>query len=133
MLELALSAVAQTAFADKKLSGSEITAAAPGEWSGRYMNIPLQLSIAKGGKVNGHFAGIARSGTWQVSGSQFCLTFRAIVKVKTKCGTIHRNGKRSYGFFTRKGKAQLFLHRLKERSSNRRDPLQARLLTCSLS
>jgi hypothetical protein len=109
---LALSASPTAALADKKLSGSEIRATAPGEWSGRYKNVPLHLIIANGGKVNGRFAGIPRSGTWQVSGSQFCLTFRAIAEVKTKCGAVHLNGKTLYGFFTKRGKARLFLHRL---------------------
>ncbi len=109
---LAFSALPAAAIADKKLSGSEIRAAAPGAWTGRYKNVPLQLTIAKGGKVAGRFAGIPRSGTWRVSGSQFCLTFRAIAEVKTKCGAVHMNGKKLYGFFNKRGQARLHLTRL---------------------
>jgi hypothetical protein len=109
---LALSASQTAALADQKLSGSEIQATAPGAWSGRYKNIPLQLTIADGGTLRGRFAGIRGSGTWQVSGSQFCLTFRAVAAVKTKCGAVHLNGKTLYGFFNKSGRARLFLHRL---------------------
>lgn len=109
---LALLAMPASTLADKKLSGSEIRATAPGEWRGTYKNVPLQLSIAKGGKVAGRYAGIPHSGTWRVSGSQFCITFRAIGQVKTKCGVVHLNGNKLYGFFNRGGKARLFLTRL---------------------
>lgn len=100
-----------TADADRKLSGSEIRAAAPGKWSGSYRNVPMRLNIARGGRVDGYFAGVPRSGTWRVTGNQFCLTFRAITDVKTRCGAIHMNGKTLYGFF-KKGKPRLFLKRV---------------------
>jgi hypothetical protein len=105
-------AAPDAAFADRKLSGSEIRAAAPGSWSGSYKSVPLQLTIVPGGKVKGRFAGIPHSGSWRVSGSQFCITFSALSEVKTKCGAVHMNGNRLYGFFNKKGKARLHLTRL---------------------
>jgi hypothetical protein len=109
---LAASVLPSDALADRKLSGSEIQAAAPGQWSGSYKNVPLQLTIVEGGTVAGRFAGVPHSGTWRVSGSQFCLTFRALSAVKTKCGNVHLNGNKLYGFFTKKGRARLYLTRL---------------------
>jgi hypothetical protein len=105
-------AMSDAAFADRKLSGSEIRAAAPGSWRGSYKSVPLKLTIAPGGKVNGRFAGIPHSGTWRVSGSQFCITFSALSEVKTKCGAVVMNGNKLYGFFNKKGKAKLHLTRL---------------------
>ena len=108
---LAISTLPTAVLADRKLSGSEIRATAPGQWSGKYQGVPLHLTIARGGKVSGRFGGFARAGTWRVSGSQFCLSFRIITTVKTKCGAVHTNGKTLYGFFNKSGKARLFLQR----------------------
>jgi hypothetical protein len=101
--------VSFSAEAGQRLSSAQISALAPGSyvgtWKGRRQ---LALKLSPNGSIAGTIDGKYQSGRWYVSGANLCLVFRVLVLQKTKCGSIHRDGKWFIGYY-KKGKPRLRL------------------------
>src|SRR5687768_18165470 len=91
--------VSFSAEAGQRLSSAPISALAPGSYVGTWKGKrQLALKPSPNGTIAGTIDGKYQSGRWYVSGANLCLVFRVLVLQKTKCVSIHREGRWYIGY-----------------------------------